>query len=405
MNTKIITGILIVGLVLLGGYRLAGYFNKDMGEVKEVITPVTIQSVEMTTIEDVLIYQGAVAPKKVEQVSFKSSGRLAAIDGNVGDLLEEGHLLTSLETSDLELAVEGARGQLKAAQADYDRALKGARSEDLALAATGIDKAQEAVTYLSNQEADVAAMYEEGVVSLSELEAMRLELALAKEDLTLAKTNYNKAASGTEAEVISAALGQKEMAEVNLAGQASLLEDATYVISKPMVLMETFYEVGELVPAGYPVAILRSQEQQISLGVSGKELKEIYIGQKVTIYGDTDEVEGLVTRIAEIPDQSHFLYEVEVSIAEEMLVGAIVTCHLSLGQIPVIQVPIQVIQNDGIDYVYIMEEGLAVLRKIQILEDTEGVASVSGLNEGDQLIVSNLNRIHEGSLVYGEVEQ
>lgn len=390
----------MVVVVALSGFRLVAYVNRDSGGDGAQAIPVTVTEVTQVPLEEVLTYQGAVAPVTIEQVSFKSTGRLASLEGEVGALLTEGHVLAALATEDLQVAVDGAIGQRDGARANLDRAVKGTRPEDIALAEIQVSKAREAVTYLTDKVADVSALWEQGTVSQSELEGLQLELTMAKEDLTLARTKYEKAVNGTEGEVIAAARANLAMADANLAGRQSLLEDATYTLDGPAVLTQTFYEIGELVPAGHPVAILRSEASQVTLGVSGKDLATIYLGQKARIEGNGRVVDGTVVRIAEIPDQNHFLYEVEVGLASPQLpVGTIVTTHLILGEKKATQVPVSAIQNDGIDYVYVVVDDRATLRKIQVTEVKGGVASVTGLSVGEKLIADNLNRIHEGTLV------
>ncbi len=141
----------------------------------------------------------------------------------------------------------------------------------------------------------------------------------------------------------------------------------------------------------------------VVVGVSGDDLDQIYVGQKVRVLSHGKEQEGEVNRIAEIPDESHFLYEVEVALSDkEYLIGELVDCRLVLGERSAVTIPVTAIMNDGIDYVYLAEDGKAIIRKITIVDVTEGVAIVEGLDLGDQMIVSNLNRIQEQSVIHVE---
>lgn len=403
MKMKVMTLILILLALSLGGYRLYEQMTKD-NEIESMIsTPVGVATIESTMVEKVLSYQGRIAPTVTETVSFKTSARLATFNGHVGALLEAGTVLAELDKSDLLLALEAATNQVIGATAEVDRALKGASDEDVTMASISAAKAQEAVDYLSGLAADGITLFEEGIVSQSELDRIELDLALAERDVDLAKTNYQKASGGAEPELIRAAQAQAALATTNEEAQQALMDDATYVLKDQRVLVKQMFEPGELVPAGYPVAVLRSIQQMVVVGVSGDELNQISIGQKVHIIAHGEVKEGQVQRIAEIPDESHFLYEVEVALTDhDYLVGELVECQLLLGEQSAVTIPVTAIMNDGIDYVYLAEEERVVIRKISIVTVVNGEAIVEGLNPGDQMIVSNLNRIQEQSVIHIE---
>lgn len=403
MKMKVMTLILIIIALSAGGYRLYEQMTKDDGPQAVTSTPVSVRIIEEKMVEDVLNYEGRVAPTVIETVSFKSAARLATFNGEVGEKLETGAVLAELDKSDLTLALEGAASQLVAATAGYDQALKGASSEDVTMASLSTVKAQEAVDYLTEIVADGLALFEEGIVSQAELDGIQLDLTLAETDLALAKTNYQKASGGAEPEIIRAAKAQADMATTNERAQQSMMDDATYVLKEQRVIVKQMFEPGELVPAGYPVAILRSMEQMVVVGVSGDDLDHIYIGQRVHVLSNGKKQEGEVNRIAEIPDESHFLYEVEVALShEDYLIGELVDCGLVLGERSAVTIPVTAIMNDGIDYVYLAKDGKAMIRKITIMDVMDGQAIVEGLDLGDQMIVSNLNRIQEQSDVHVE---
>ena len=400
MKMKWLIIVILLAVVSFAGFKVYSQLTKEVPVKEEISTPVTVIEIEEVKIQEELVYQGRIAANSIEKISFKSSARLESFTGEVGDLIEADTILAVLDTSDLQLALDAADNQLNAANSEYQRAIKGARPEDIELASISVAKATEAVDYLTNQVANLTTLYEEGIVSKSEYDGAVLELDLAKSDLNLAEQNYTKATNGTEQELISAAKAQVGLAQTNKEVQISMIDDTSYIVKEPRILIQKLYEPGELVPAGYPVAVLRSVDQGVIIGVTGKDLDQVYLNQKVTISSNNKETTGSVIRIAEIPDENHFLYEVEVELDDDYFkVGEIVSCRLQLGKSSVVMVPISAIANDGIDYVYVNNQGRATIRKIEIIDVIEGNAVVTGLNVGDQMIMSNLNKIHEQSLI------
>lgn len=403
MKMKIIIGIVLLIIISLSGYRIWTMMNEEEGAAVLISTPVEIVEVQQEAYTNTLKYEGRVAPESLKKISFKSGGRIGNFTGEVGEILKEGSTLVSLDTSDLQASLDGAMLQLSAAQAEYERAVKGARREDIELARINRDKAKSAVDYLKTRVDDVTSLFNEGAVSASELDGLTLEYDLAVNDLALAQQTYEKAINGTEDELIAAAEAQLNLAQVNVDVSKRLLEDGAYVLKEDMVLVQKLYEEGELVPTGYPVAVLRSLVQKVTLGVTAGDLDHVYIGQEAQVRLDGQIGGGQVTRIAEVPDEKHFLYEVEVTLdRQDYRIGDIVKVDLILDEVEIIRVPIAAIMNDGIDYVYLDQDGKAVLQKINIVFVNEGQASVTGLEVGDRLIVSNLNRINENSLIHTE---
>lgn len=404
MRMKIGLVVIAVMIIVAGSFRIIVHLNKEDDVNKVVVTPVAVDVIEATEIEDVLAYDGRIMPLSIERISFKSTARLESFGGEVGQTLDAGVTLASLELDDLHMAKEAAENQLIAATADYNRANKGTRAEDLSLAALSVDKANNAVDYLTNRYEDILTLQAEGVVSQAEAEGLKLELDLAQSDYALAKKTYEKALNGAEEEMVEAAKAQVALADTNLQVQTSMLEDAVYVLEASKVIVDQLYEPGELVPAGYPVAIVRSVEQSVTIGVTRKDLNRITIGQNVHVNGTDLMVEGKVARIAEVPDQTHFLYEVEISLPDgDYVVGDIVRCELVLGSRQVVKVPVTAIMNDGIDYVYEVVDGAVSIVQVQVEDMVDGYVIVQGLEPGTQMIVNNLNRIGVRSLV--EVEE
>ncbi len=400
MKMKVTMAIMLLVVFLLGGYRIIQVVNKEETAQEVLTVPVSVMDVQLNEVAESLTYEGRVSPTSVEKVSFKSTARLAEFNGDVGDVIEEGTILTSLDDEDLALALEGANRQYEAAKATYQQAVNGATQEDLDLALISVEKTTEAVEYLSEQLEDIGVLLTEGVVSQSEYDGLVLEMTLAEKDLALAATNYDKAKLGSQQEVIDAAKAQMNLTLVNVKANEAMLEDSRYLASKSMVLVDQLYEIGELVPAGYPVAVLRSTTMEVNLGLTAEDLSKVYTGQSAVVETRTGTGLGTVSKVAELPDDTHFLYEVTIELAgDDYLVGDIASCALSMGNREVITVPVTAILNDGIDYVYVVEDGLAGIRQIDILKLYGEYVSVGGLIPGDQVIISNVNRLEPGSVV------
>jgi len=398
-NKWVVIGIIcvIVGLLTYKIYDVAVHREK---ENQMIAVPVEIIQANEIKRPKELIYEGKVVPKIVEKVSFKLTTKLMHLNGKVGDEIASGKVFIQLDQADQQLVYEGAIQKRIAAEAQYDQALNGATKGEVELAKRQMEKAEKGVKYLISQEEKIKQLLEEGIVSQNDYDSLKFKLDLAESDYDLAKKEYERAMEGTRYELIESAKAQLELAKVNEEAQNNLLSGLTYTPKNPMILIDTQYEEGELIPAGYPVAILRSKEEKVIVGVTSKELDQLTLGQEVVIEGEREKVTGSVTRIAEIPDNNHFLYEVDMVIDNHIFkIGELVTVTFVIGEKKGVQVPISAISNDGIDYVYVIENSKAKLQKITIIDTFEGEALVHGLEENQRVILTNLNRIKDQTLV------
>ena len=91
-------------------------------------------------------------------LAWEKSGRIVAVGAKVGDKVQAGQTLLSLDNSDLAAQLSQAKANLAAAQATYDALKNGARPEQLAMKKLELDKAQ----------ADLDNAYDNALVALSD---------------------------------------------------------------------------------------------------------------------------------------------------------------------------------------------------------------------------------------------
>src|SRR4051812_6822449 len=124
-------------IVLGGGLFLYQRFNSPPA------TPAQ-QTAQATrgTITSSISATGSVASTASTRLNFTGVGRVAAVNVSLGDQVEPGQVLATLDTSDLQLAVQQARANLVAAQAKLQQTLAGARPEDVQQAQSTLASAQ-----------------------------------------------------------------------------------------------------------------------------------------------------------------------------------------------------------------------------------------------------------------------
>ena len=88
---------------------------------------------------------GSVNAASEVRLNFKSAGRLAEIYVAPGQQVTAGQTLAKLDTTDFIVALNQVQANVSAAQANYERTIAGASSEDLAIARQSVDNAQKSL--------------------------------------------------------------------------------------------------------------------------------------------------------------------------------------------------------------------------------------------------------------------
>jgi len=135
--------------VVAGGAAMASRLNTPAAKAE-----LRTQAVTKGSVVQSVAVSGSVAAQSQTKMSFRTTGKIAAVYVSVGQQVSAGQPLAKLDTTDLEAAVAQAQSNLQSAQTSYNRTVASAgdaqRSLDQAQQSTQNDiaNAQQAVTKL-----------------------------------------------------------------------------------------------------------------------------------------------------------------------------------------------------------------------------------------------------------------
>ncbi len=197
-----------------------------------------------------VVAEGIVLPKQYSALSLPVGGVVAELYVKEGQQVNAGQLLARLVNEDIRAKVESARAELSRAKANYDQVKAGARAAE-----TDMKVAQAAgmqATY-DNARADYQRMrrlFEQGAVSLQQVEQYRAAFLKAKAELDLAQADLRLIKEGSRQEAIAVAKAELEAAQARL--QESRTNLTHTELRAPFSGTISFLDakVGEYVPAG-----------------------------------------------------------------------------------------------------------------------------------------------------------
>lgn len=178
MNRKLLyalIGVLIVAAAA-GGYT---WWSRRQAQQSEAELRTAV--VERGDMVVAVTASGTIQPARRVNLVFETSGRVNEVPVEIGDHVEEGDLLASLENEQLQLQVEQAEANLASAQAQLAKVQAGAGAEEVA--------ATEANVRAADAQVDAAAAERDQVAS----GAGEADVAAAEADLASAITQQKKA--------------------------------------------------------------------------------------------------------------------------------------------------------------------------------------------------------------------
>ena len=177
------------------------------------------------------------------RVSSKVPGRILEFRVKEGQSVQAGDTLAILEAPDVQAKLEQARAAEAAAQAQNEKALKGARQEQLR---AGLAIAEKSYKRVKN-------LHDQGVMSAQKLDEVTAQRDAAQATEKAAQAQYTMAKNGAEREDKAAAAALVERAKGAVAEVESYIRETCLIAQTAGEVSEIFPKTGELVGTGAPI--------------------------------------------------------------------------------------------------------------------------------------------------------
>jgi HlyD family secretion protein len=199
--------------------------------------------------------QGEVEATHVK-VASKIVGRIDSLPIHKGQEVQAGEVLFRIESPELNAKLEQAQAVQKAAQAQKDKAYKGARVEDIQAAYNNWKKAEAASNLAQKTFKRIGNLFNDGVIAEQKRDEAETQMLAAVETEKAAKALYEKAVNGAQQEDKNAAGALVDQAKGVIAEVTSYLNETFIKAPISGEIANIISERGELVPAGYPVVTI-----------------------------------------------------------------------------------------------------------------------------------------------------
>lgn len=234
-------------------------------------------------VEEGLMVQSSVEMEETN-INTLTGGKVAKVCVKEGDVVTAGDVIAIMDSDTLlakkqqaEASIKAYQGQVKAAQATYQKAMNGATEEQLAQAKAAYDLAE--ATYNRMQ-----VMLEAEAISQSDFDQAATQYEVSKQQYLAAKKGAEPEDIAAAAASVEAYQGQLEAAQGALAEVQSYLDETSITAPVGGIISTVNVSDGELVSTGLPIAVITSTEQPwISCKVMEDQLAQVSLQQKVTV--------------------------------------------------------------------------------------------------------------------------
>ena len=224
--------------------------------------------------------QGQVEAKQIN-VAPKVPGRVKAIYKQEGDQVHKGDLLLELESTELDAKLSQAEAARLAAQAQSDKAQRGARTEQIQAAYNVWQQAQAAADFAAKSYERVNNLYNDKVLPAQKKDEVYTQMVALQKQADAAKSQYEMAKNGARVEDKTAAQALVAQAQ-GVITEVNAYKDGAKVFAPADAEIQTIIpNEGEIVNAGYPVMnLIDSSDEWIVFNIREDKMADFKIGTK-----------------------------------------------------------------------------------------------------------------------------
>lgn len=410
---------------------------------------VTVDKASMREISSGVTYTGEVKPASNVSVSPKVSGKVTKVNVEIGQYVNAGDVLYTIDDTDLRLSYNQALAGYNSANASYSSVTGGTAQQtenqvnqavtnaqlnyDAAVTAlqreqqmfannSNVLLAENACTTATDNYNRMKALFDIGAISQVELDASKNQMVSAQESLKTAQINARAAldaaekAVNTAKEALDNAIKTRDLtinvinpqsansASAGVKSAKAALDIAQNALNNTRVtapisgyVSSVAVEKGQNAVAGSPsVGIVNMNTVEVEINVTEAVVPTISQGMSATVSvpsAGISEITGSIIAVSPSKNEQTGLFTVKVSVPNDGGVlkgGMFADVKLVTLNKTSLSVPAEAVTTDGNDsYVYINNNGSAEKKSVEIGEsDGTYTEILSGISEGASVIVS-----------------
>ena len=194
-------------------------------------------------------------------VASEIPGRVDVISVELGDRVEKGQVLATLEPNIMNAKIGQAAGIRNAAQSMLKRAKQGTRKEKINAAKNQYQMAKSQFEFANKTYNRFLVLYADSIISKQEMDEMEFKHTAALNEMEAADAIYKMAQKGATYEDIQIVEGEVEAASAMYNEAAAYYEQLEITAPVSGEISSKIAEEGEVMAAGYPILTIMIPEK------------------------------------------------------------------------------------------------------------------------------------------------
>ena len=389
-------------ILALAGAGSCGGNQKQATTTVPMVRGAQIETVAQHPIDESYEAVGTIRARNSSVVSSKVMGNIVAMKVREGDTVRAGQIIVEIDSREAGIQKQKSGAglvEMTGALDEVDRSIKAAESNQTAaeasrqLATSTLRRYQQLLERqsISPQEFDEVRARREMADAEAERAGRMLQALEAKRRQVLARIDQAKA---------------------DVAG--SQIYSSFTRIAAPIsgVVVSRSADVGYMATPGVPLLTIESgTDYRLEAAVQESQINKIHLRDRVNVQIDAlgqQELAGIVVEIVPASDPASRTYLVKISIApragDQRIVrsGLYGKARFITGQAQAMTIPQKaVVERGQLTSVYVVDQsGIARMRLVKTGKTyTDQVEVLSGLKEGEQIVVDGVAAVNDGSRV------
>jgi multidrug efflux pump subunit AcrA (membrane-fusion protein) len=375
--------------------------KEEFSKTAPVPQKVKIEKVQASPVEDTYEAMGTVRSKTISVLSSKVLGRIVSIPVREGDRVKAGQLLVEIDDREMKAQLQKSQAGLKETQYALDeieKAIRGGEAEKkaadarLALASSTLDRFKGLFERrsVSSQEFDEVQTKNTAAKADADQASERLQALLAKKNQIIARIDQAKADTAN--------------AEAFLSHTRILSPIDGIVTTKPA-------DLGQMAaPGTHLLSVEDESHYRLEALVEESRISRIHLGDTVSVSIDALGQKPMAGQVSEIvpaldPASRSTIIKIDLRAPDSSMLfrsGLFGKARFNTGAKQVLAVPVQsVLERGQLTFVYVVDPAkIAHMRLIQTGKRYgDRVEILSGLSEGDQVVLEPLPAVKDGAAV------
>jgi multidrug efflux pump subunit AcrA (membrane-fusion protein) len=352
---------------------------------------------------------GAISAPSMVMVFPKVPGIVKKVHAVEGQRVQKDEPLVTLDDEEIRLMAGQARAALDGAESNFKRLTAPPREELVLKAKSGLQQAKDALGVAEKAFERAKGLRDADMIPAMEFEKVQAEYNATQSRVEMAEKDLEMLLKGPTQDEIDAAQSQVDAARKALEIAEVKLENV--VVKAPIagILLSIDVTEGEMMlDKAKPIVMAELEELEVKMNVPERQMNLVRDGQEVQITVDafpTEVFKGTVKAVSPMVDLKNGTVTAEVSVQNsELKLRPGMFCRLRVvleTHDAALTVPKPaVLHSRNSKQVFVVKQGVAQLRSIETgLEDETRIEVLSGIEDGEDVIVVGQNTIRDGAKV------